>query len=844
MDSLRWLRPVTALTPHGIMVSRQRLYRACPPILLGTLFNVLDAVSTGLLIFPSDSQTFETVQIQGISMYIMRAFSTVLSQIVMTLGGSQFSGGLGAMLIEILPFLRGIGSDIQHSLGDDNPALIPTVMVAYALTSFLIGILFIALGVCKAGRWVAYFPKTVLTGIIGGIGVSLFILGLGLPFPASTPILKLSSAGRILFATNHIGLLAASCVPALFLSFSLRSNTLKRVTRGGTSHAYYVPLFFLFQPIVFWIVVTLLHKANATGMASLVIHGWLFKTNTLRKDQTSIGISWDYWQLFNFTKVEPHAFKDATTNIILVVVIGVLNLPIYVPAMCLSLKTKVDANHEFIGQGVANIFAGIAGAPPNILVGHNRAGGGRLEAGVVTALMVVFFFVASKILPYVPTVLASSLVLFLGIELTFEAIWETAKTSTVAEWLVMMTTLIACTFLGFAPGFGIGIGAAILLYAVTGALDTRATSIKLDEETNTSTSQETTPWASVAGFNLEICPTPKQSISIELQEIQPKAKDIGNLDRRSSASINVIALKGHVFFATIPSLEAKLAFGQSDADVPCIIDMTQVHRLDTSAVECLESKLRERTDGEVILFAGIMQRSPAIMDLQRGGVSLNFTTRYSRRSCVELSASASLAFEDYDDAVRWCQDQGNNIIQRAPKEITGSISDPNFPIISQTDAFQNFCDSPQTQDILHRLMPSFVDSVTNDHYEPPAALSQFQSRGGSIGHYQPGSLIGLEHPRFIFVLQGQICFEELKPSTREQIPRLSILELFRVYGQAAFASLRSRSATRIGDFAPSIPSRCTVGTGQSVTVVSGLEAKGTDAKMAQYGRPGWELRNL
>ncbi|KAL8690020.1 MAG: hypothetical protein Q9224_004506 [Gallowayella concinna] len=787
----------------------------------------------------------------------------------MTLGGSQFSGGLGAMLIEILPFLRGIGSDIQHSLGDDNPALIPTVMVAYALTSFLIGILFIALGVCKAGRWVAYFPKTVLTGIIGGIGVSLFVLGLGLPFPASTPILKLSSAGRILFATNHIGLLAASCVPALFLSFSLRSNTLKRVTRGGTSHAYYVPLFFLFQPIVFWIVVTLLHKANATGMASLVNHGWLFKTNTLRKDQTSIGISWDYWQLFNFTKVEPHAFKDATTNIILVVVIGVLNLPIYVPAMCLSLKTKVDANHEFIGQGVANIFAGIAGAPPNILVGHNRAGGGRLEAGVVTALMVVFFFVASKILPYVPTVLASSLVLFLGIELTFEAIWETAKTSTVAEWLVMMTTLIACTFLGFAPGFGIGIGAAILLYAVTGALDTRATSIKLDDEEtkyvkysplpqsasqsvprSTSTSQETTPWASVAGFNLKICPTPKQSISIELQEIQPKAKDIGNLDSRSSASIHVIALKGHVFFATIPSLEAKLAFGQSDADVPCIIDMTQVHRLDTSAVECLESKLRERTDGEVIPFAGIMQRSPAIMDLQRGGVSLNFTTRYSRRSCVELSASACLAFEDYDDAVRWCQDQGSNVIQRAPKGITRSISDPNFPIISQTDAFQNFCDSPQTQDVLHRLMPSFADSVTNDHYEPPAALSQFQSRGGSIGHYQPGSLIGLERepisefcgghtltehldPRFIFVLQGQICFEELKPSTREQIPRLSMLELFRVYGQAAFASLRSRSATHIGDFAPSIPSPCTVGTGQSVTVVSGLEAKGTDAKVCR-----------
>ncbi len=73
----------------------------------------------------------------------------------MTIGGSMFPGALGAMLIEILPFLRGIGSDIHRKLGDDSPALIPTVMVAYALTSFLIGILFIVLGVCRAGRLVS-----------------------------------------------------------------------------------------------------------------------------------------------------------------------------------------------------------------------------------------------------------------------------------------------------------------------------------------------------------------------------------------------------------------------------------------------------------------------------------------------------------------------------------------------------------------------------------------------------------------------------------------------------------------------------------------------------------------
>ena len=73
----------------------------------------------------------------------------------MTLGGSRFPGALGAMLIEILPFLRGIATDIRQNLGDDNPRLVPTVMVAYTMTSFFIGICFILLGLMRAGRLVS-----------------------------------------------------------------------------------------------------------------------------------------------------------------------------------------------------------------------------------------------------------------------------------------------------------------------------------------------------------------------------------------------------------------------------------------------------------------------------------------------------------------------------------------------------------------------------------------------------------------------------------------------------------------------------------------------------------------
>lgn len=85
--------------------------------------------------------------------------------------------------------------------------------------------------------------------------------------------------------------------------------------------------------------------------------------------------------------------------------------------------------------------------------------------------MLVLFVVSSYLLLYIPTILASGLVLFLGIELTLEAVWESTKDLIWTEWLVVMATLLACTFVGFAPGVGVGIAAAMVVYTGWGCWD-------------------------------------------------------------------------------------------------------------------------------------------------------------------------------------------------------------------------------------------------------------------------------------------------------------------------------------------------------------------------------------
>ena len=81
-------------------------------------------------------------------MYIM---SLVTGQLALTLGGSKFPGAFSSMLVEVLPLLRKIASDLQSTMGEDNEGLVPTALVAYALCSLLMGAIFFVLAVLRCG---------------------------------------------------------------------------------------------------------------------------------------------------------------------------------------------------------------------------------------------------------------------------------------------------------------------------------------------------------------------------------------------------------------------------------------------------------------------------------------------------------------------------------------------------------------------------------------------------------------------------------------------------------------------------------------------------------------------
>ncbi|CAJ2510304.1 Uu.00g050070.m01.CDS01 [Anthostomella pinea] len=688
----------------------KRLQRGMPAIMLGTLFNVLDAVSTGLLVFPSDGRAFAGLQNKSMSTYIM---SSILSQVAMTLGGSLFPGALGAMLIEVLPFMRGVASDIRNALGDDNPAVVPTVMVAYAMSSFLIGIVFLLLGALGFGRLISYFPQTVLTGAIGGIGVSLFILGLELPLP-SDQHLSLSNAGTVLFSKQHVPLLLASLLPIFFMCYSVRSETLNKLTRGAVQHPYYVPLYFLAIAALFWIIVGGLGVERLGGLHGLAASGWLFSTGeSLGGGKTNLADALNYWSLFDFRLVEISALGHAVTNFVLLVVIGVLNLPVYVPALALALDVPYSMNHELIGQGAANILAGAVGSLPNILqlsysVFFTRAGGRRIEAGVVILLTLVLFFVSSYLLLYIPTILASGLVLFLGIELTLEAVWESAKDLIWTEWLVVMATLLACAFVGFAPGVGVGIAAAVVVYTGWGCWDLRARpgyverNLTILDQHSKHLHHHSHRLRANAGYS-------------RLPDTAPEESGVSDLEEKLHPQIRLVHLNGYVFFGVIPSVEAQLiarvkSKGASiDPGAPheyVVVDLQSVNRVETAAARVIRTKARD-TSGVTLVLCGLSEGSGTAADLVRSGLDLTFAP--ADGAFPSEKEGSIRAFDGCDSALGWCK------ADVARREI-GTLSEP----VVKGHARQRFLElfPPRSSSMSGLSLDEHDDSIEAEAMEP------------------------------------------------------------------------------------------------------------------------------
>ncbi|KAL1742153.1 sulfate transporter family-domain-containing protein [Schizophyllum fasciatum] len=617
------------LTPEAVTNVAAQGVKALPAVLLGTLLNILDAVSYGILVFPT-SEPFISLGITsaGVSMFFITA---VVSQLVYTLGGSSFKGGNGSMMIEVVPFFHILSSSITADIGlesGNERAIAATTLAAYALSSILTGLSFLLLGFFQLGNVMGFFPRHILVGCIGGIGVFLIITGLcvstGLEdtdFTYTLDTLKffLFSGRNLLMWALPFGLAAVLRLVTTFATFSERAGQL------------IFPGYFVLIPAIFYVVVL----SAKLDLGELRDAGWLFDVGG------GEGKWYTFYEFFDFRQIRWDALWATLPTQFALLFFNILHPPLNVPALAVSLNEDVDTNKELTAHGYSNVLAGLLGVPPNYLVYVNtllfyRVGGTTRISGLLLAgATLLLLFVGTGPIAYLPIMEVGALIFVLGIDLVKEALWDTRHRTSRTEYITIVSIMICMTVWDFVVGVLFGIVVSCFFFVVQNSQRRSIRSVHTGETVMSTVRRPSSQRAYI---------------------------------REVSKQTAIMRLQGFLFFGTITYVEEtikQLLDGQKWQRSPIrflILDFGLVAGVDMSAAEAfvrIQRMLGAR--GVTLVLCGLAVDSPVGRALES----------------VELFNSAGVeVFSTFNDALEWTENMYLRTWFRSQKAETSALMLP------------------------------------------------------------------------------------------------------------------------------------------------------------------------
>ncbi|KAI9142553.1 sulfate transporter family-domain-containing protein [Paraphysoderma sedebokerense] len=583
-------------TSHELLHSLSYL----PAVFLGLILNLLDAMSYGYIIFPISNPMFSDFGSDGISMYLV---STFISQIVYGIG-SEFRGGNGSMMIEVIPFLHSMVNTIAGHVADERQIL-PTIMVCYALSSVMTGLVFFLLGLFKLGNIVGFFPRIVLVGTIGGVGY--FLIQTALEVTSRTQLSFTLACLRELFSMSILPLWSSALAVALLL----------RALLNRIHHPLFVPCFFLFVPFVFYIVVF----SGGFDLSKLREKGWLFDI------PEEAAPFYNYFTFYRFGDVQWGMIPRLMPTMLSLTFFGVLHVPINVPALAVSTRTDISVNRELITHGFSNMLSGLAGSVQNYLVYSNsvlfyKSGGdSRVASLLLAAATIIVWFLGSTAFSYVPTVVVGSLIFHLGLELMKEALYDTWSSVGRLEYFIIIVIVLSMASLGFTEGIFVGIMLACLFFVVSCS----KRGVIRSEHTG-------------------------ESMRSSVRRVYRQYRYLNSV----GSQIHIIKLQGFMFFGTIHQLDKRIKHivsSQTTTPNPIrylILDMHLVTDLDFSAAEGFIKIQNMLEDDKIYLvLSGVKSDRPVGKALRKAGVWQGYGN--------ESIGGYVRCFDDLNSSLEWCE---------------------------------------------------------------------------------------------------------------------------------------------------------------------------------------------
>lgn len=403
-------------------------------VLVNSLLNLIDAATYGRILFPIQAPLFAHLDYLGIALFLA---CTATSQMIVSLFSSFSRGATACAMVENIPFYHSICFMIATRVLSED-AMLSTVLAAYFLVTILTALMFLGLALLGLDRLIHKFPRVVLVGSMGGIG--LFLLGTALEMATGDP-----------FDPRRLGRLFAS-----WTVFGLWFLGLASAVTAIIADAYYcmpgvIPGITMFLFVVFYLIIQMFPYT----LEELREFGWLMRGPSSTADPV------DLLTKLKVSSIDPYALLQALPTIAAAAVFGALHVPINVPSFSRLTNQPFSMKRELYTQSISNIACAFTSLIPSYFVYTNsllfiRAGALHRFAGLLLAIVTaVLLLCGMQMIGLMPSVITLFWIFYLGLCLVREALvshWICSR----AEYILVLCTVASMPVFGFLPGIALG----------------------------------------------------------------------------------------------------------------------------------------------------------------------------------------------------------------------------------------------------------------------------------------------------------------------------------------------------------------------------------------------------
>lgn len=480
--------------------------------------------------------------------------ATMLGFFAAWFGGthSQISGPTGPMTVITAALISG-----AWTASNGNMA---SVILAMSMAGVFCGLFQILFGIIKIGKYVRYIPYPVLSGFMSGIGVIIILQQIYPLLGLKSPVLVVDMIGNFTSALSS-GISTA----ALLLG--------------------------LLTIVIVWSFPLLTRKIPATLVALIFVSVISVLLNidpslTIGNIPTGLPLPLFLKENISFENIDwLSIIKASIIPGLTLAGLGSIDTLLTSVVADNITKTKHNSNKELVGQGIGNaiagLFAGIAGAGATMRTVVNVKSGGRTQlSGITHALFLLAILLGvGSLVKYVPLSVLAGILITVGWGIIdFKGFRDITKIPK-ADAFVLIVVFVTTVFVDLLTAVGIGMVIACVLF-MKRAGDLVEGSYSSAEITNF---DKESPWLDENGIPEEI----KHKIYIQ-------------------------RLNGPIFFGSITRFQEVMHDIPNNVET-VVIRMRLVSFMDQSGLYAMETAIKDLKNRGIEVLMTIIQPQPMYM---------------------------------------------------------------------------------------------------------------------------------------------------------------------------------------------------------------------------------------